>query len=137
MFSKTAQVNSKQIETIIGQSVKVEGDFVCQGSIIVEGELKGSVKTSDFLKVGAKSLILADVEASEALVSGEIKGDIKVSGYLELTASAKILGNIQAGSISVAKGAMMSGQILVAGQDKNNKAVKKAKEDKEEVVVNE
>lgn len=135
MFSKTAQVNSKQIETIIGQSVKVEGDFICQGSIIVEGELKGSVKTSDFLKVGVKSLILADVEASEALVAGEIKGDIKVSGYLELTSTAKILGNIQAGSISVAKGAMLSGQILVSGQEKANKIIKKAKEEKEEIIV--
>ena len=119
MFNKNG-VSREGVETIIGPSVKIEGNFICQGGIVIEGEVKGIVSTQGFLEVGDKAAVIADVDAKEAKVGGEIKGNIKVEGYLEITASAKISGDIEAGSLSIARGAAIKGKCLASHGDKTN-----------------
>lgn len=134
MFNKNG-VSREGIETIIGPSVKIEGNFVCQGGIVIEGEVKGVVSTQGFLEVGDRAMVIADVEAKEAKVGGEIKGNIKIEGYLEVTASAKITGDIEAGSLSIARGAAIKGKCLAShGEPKTNDS--KDKKISKPVVVN-
>lgn len=115
MFNKQKEeFEIKEAETIIGPSVKVKGDFYGQGNLIVEGAVEGSLKTGSSLYVGDKAMITADIEAREARVGGEIKGNIKVKGCLEVAASAKISGDIEAGNLSVARGAVLNGRIIMA-----------------------
>ena len=97
-------------ETIIGPSIKVKGNFNGEGSIVIEGQLEGSVKTNGYLLVGDKAKITAQVEAKDAKIGGEVNGNIKVSGYLEITATAKIAGDIEAMAISIEKGALLNGK---------------------------
>lgn len=127
MFNKNG-AHREGVETIIGPSVKIEGNFICQGGIVIEGEVKGVVSTQGFLEVGEKATVVADVTAKEAKVGGEIRGNVKAEGYLELTASAKIIGDIEAGSLSVAQGAVIKGKCLAAYGDSNKttKAAAKA-----------
>lgn len=130
MFTKNSGgLGQKEgVETIIGSSVKLEGNFSCQGGIVVEGEVKGNLKTSSLLDVGVKAVVTADIEAAEARVAGEIKGNLRVNGFLEIASSAKIYGDIEASSISVGQGAVLKGKILVLGNEvKNHKS--KEKED--------
>jgi cytoskeletal protein CcmA (bactofilin family) len=113
MFAKNAPqggISNKDAETIIGASVKVEGNFVCEGDMIVDGEVKGKIATNGFLQVGGRSLIKADVKAGNGKISGEVRGNVKVDGYLELTASAKIYGDIDVQSLSIEKGAVLNGR---------------------------
>ena len=110
MFKKQNEESLKKVETIIGPSVKVKGDFNSNGNIIVEGTINGSLKTKGNLLVGNKAKITANVTAKEAKIGGEIKGSITVQGYLELRATAKIFGDISASELSVEKGAILNGK---------------------------
>jgi len=121
MFKKEDQ-DFKEVETIIGPSVKVEGDFVGHGNLVIEGVVKGSVKTEGNLKVGEKSQVSASVSAANAIISGEIKGSVSIAGDLELTASAKIWGDISAKSICIARGAFLTGNCNMTETGKNNTA---------------
>ena len=38
-------VSSASEDTIIGKTIKIEGDLISDGDIVVEGEVSGSVKT--------------------------------------------------------------------------------------------
>lgn len=116
MFAKNSlpEGDYKDVETIIGASVKVEGNFVCDGSMVIDGEVKGNVKTSKNLNVGPKALIVADVQSGNARVAGEIRGNLKVNGLLELSESAKITGDIQAVALIVAKGATLNGRCTMS-----------------------
>ncbi|MBT4495313.1 hypothetical protein HOC73_01045, partial [bacterium] len=49
MFKEEKRNSSDSIETVIGPSVKVEGDFSGQGDIVVEGIVLGSLKTKGHL----------------------------------------------------------------------------------------
>ena len=65
-------------ETIVGATVKIEGDLVSEGDIKVDGLVAGKIKTSKNLFVGPMAKIEADVEAQNAILSGTVKGDIKI-----------------------------------------------------------
>ena len=120
MFNKNS-VGKDGIETVIGPSVKLEGNFVCQGGIVIGGELKGSVKTAGYLEVGERANVTADVAAKEARVGGEVRGNIRIDGYLEVTSSAKLFGDIEAAFVSIARGAVVKGKCSILGEAKNTK----------------
>lgn len=107
-----------EIETIIGPSVKVEGDFVTEGNMIVEGTVSGSIKTARNLKVGAKSKIFANISAENALIAGEVQGNIRTNNKLELVSTAKVFGDIKAEILTIAAGSLLNGKCQM-GENKN------------------
>jgi cytoskeletal protein CcmA (bactofilin family) len=109
--------NFKEVETIIGPSVKVEGDFKADGNIIIEGELIGNVKTKKNLRIGESAKIKANIEADNAWVGGEITGNLKISGQLELSNSAQINGDIEANILTVETGAKINGGIKMSSEN--------------------
>ncbi len=108
-----SQEKLKDVETVIGPSIKVKGNFHGKGNIVVEGVLEGSLKTNASLLVGEKARVSANIEAKEAIISGEVKGNIKVQKSLSLGKTAKIVGDIICSEISVAKGAYINGHCLM------------------------
>lgn len=111
------QGESKDLETIIGASVKVDGNFVGSGDVTVDGHVSGTLKTSKNLRVGESAKIKADVEAANILVAGEIRGHVKCSGKIELTPSGKIIGNVDTQTIVIAHGAVLHGKLAMAGHE--------------------
>jgi cytoskeletal protein CcmA (bactofilin family) len=119
MFNKeTGKGGLKEVETIIGPSVKVKGNFHGQGNIVVEGILEGNLKTGSSLYVGDKAKVTANIEAKEATINGEVVGNIKIMGYLEIGAAAKITGDIEASALSVARGAVLNGKCTMSVGEK-------------------
>lgn len=131
MFNKNTAIGKDGIETVIGPSVKIEGNFVCQGGIVIEGEVKGLVKTAGFLEIGEGASVVADVGAKEAKIGGEVRGNIKIDGYMEVTSSARLFGDIEAAFVSIARGAVVKGKCSILGSEV--KAVKNNSKQKEEI----
>lgn len=117
MFQRDGGSDQKDIETIIGSTVKVDGNFVGSGDVIVEGQVSGTLKTSKGLRVGEGAKIKADVEAASIWIAGEIRGQVKCSGKIELAPTGKIFGNVDTQTIVVAHGAVLHGKLAMAGHD--------------------
>lgn len=112
MFSKNDSApTAKSVETIIGPSVKVEGDFKGEGDLVVEGILLGSLDTKNNLKIGQNAVVEANIKANNAFISGRVKGNITTKGKIEITGTAIILGDIKAQVISIESGALIKGQL--------------------------
>ncbi len=103
------------VETVVGPSVHVEGDFSSEGDILVRGSVAGNVKTSRLLTVQEGAKISANVRAGEAVVAGEISGNVKVSDRIDLKATARIAGDIACKVLSVEAGALVHGKITMKG----------------------
>ncbi|PIR75604.1 MAG: hypothetical protein CO030_02450 [Candidatus Magasanikbacteria bacterium CG_4_9_14_0_2_um_filter_42_11] len=103
------------VETVVGPSVHVEGDFASEGNILVKGSVSGNVKTSKLLTVEKGAQILANVRAGSAHISGNIKGNVKVEDRIELTSSAQILGDITCSTLVVEPGALVQGKVMMSG----------------------
>lgn len=102
-----------EAETIISASVKVEGDFVSQGNVLIEGEVEGSMKTEKDLRVGEHARIAADVSAASATVAGEVRGNVTISDRLKLEPTAKVYGDIRTRDLVIASGAIVNGKIVM------------------------
>lgn len=113
MFSKPPE--KSEFETIIGPSVKVEGDFVGDGNVIVEGLVNGNLRTGKLVVVSEKAKITANINAGSARIAGEVTGNIKVTERLDLAGSAKVSGDIEAAIVSIEAGACFNGKCAVTG----------------------
>jgi len=105
--------NTNETETIIGSSVRVEGNFKSDGNISIDGVVQGSLKTNHDLKIGPSAKIKAEVETNNLFLAGEIKGNIKVKEKTQLKSTAKILGNLETKILSVEEGAVINGKCLM------------------------
>ena len=111
---------SAPAETVVGPSVKIQGDLNSEGNIKIEGQVSGKVKTSQSVFVIHGAKISADILAGNAIIGGEIQGNLKIAGHLVLQSTAKILGDIACSILRVEDGAMFSGK-CVMGQNGNGK----------------
>lgn len=125
LFSNEEQ--KQETETVIGPSVKVEGNFRSEGNVSVDGAVQGSIKTNHDLKIGPSAKIKAEVEANNLFLSGEIKGNVKVKEKTTLTSTAKVLGNLETKILSVEEGAVINGKCLMLPElplNENKKPIK-------------
>ena len=130
MFKKEDLTNNmNNAETIIGESVHVNGNFESNGDIIINGSVEGDIKTKGVILVGEKSKINANIKAEEMVIKGEINGNLKVSGYLSIKELARIVGDIECAQISIEKGAEINGQVIIANKNSKNSE----KEETEEI----
>lgn len=120
MFEK--RESPKDAETIIGPSVMIKGNFNCKGNVIVEGVLKGHIKTYGDIFIGNKAKMSADIEAKTARVGGEIRGNIKAETHLQVVSSARIFGDIECSSLSVEEGAIINGKCTMSKGTKDIKS---------------
>lgn len=111
--------NGKNIETIIGPSVKVEGDFAGDGDVIVEGIVIGTLKTKNHLRIGSGAKVQAEITAQSAYIAGEVNGNIIAEGEVDLKATAKVHGDLICSQLSIEKGATINGKISMNGLRKN------------------
>jgi len=129
MFNRNNNLEKyKDAETVIGGSIKVKGNFQGQGNIVIEGMLEGSLKTDANIYIGDHAKVVATIDAKEAIINGEVHGNIKVKNYLALGETAKIFGDVQYLEISVAKGAIINGQLLWLDEDHKKNDPKKNEE---------
>ncbi len=89
----------------------MEGDFVSQGDVVIDGEMVGTVRTAAHLRVGETAAISADVSAQSAVIAGRLRGNLRVEDKLELLESSQVEGDVSARVLSVAAGAQVNGRI--------------------------
>jgi cytoskeletal protein CcmA (bactofilin family) len=102
-------------ETVVGPSVKIQGDLNSEGNIRIEGSVAGKVQTTQSVHVGEAAKLAADMQAGNAIVAGEIHGNIKVTGNLILQATARVAGDISCTILRVEDGAQFSGKCSMKG----------------------
>jgi cytoskeletal protein CcmA (bactofilin family) len=108
----------KQAGTIIGPSVKIQGDISSDGSIQIEGQITGTVNSNQSVFIGKNAKLTADITANEADISGEVQGKLIISGLLILQATARVSGEITCPVMRMEDGAVFSGICSVNGNPK-------------------
>jgi len=108
-------------ETVVGPSVKIQGDLNSEGNIKIEGQVAGKVKTSQSVYVIGGAKIAADVLAGNAVIGGEIQGNLKIEGHLILQSTAKIAGDISCAILRVEDGAYFSGKCSMGNNGKKGR----------------
>ncbi|MFO0702501.1 MAG: polymer-forming cytoskeletal protein [Candidatus Andersenbacteria bacterium] len=105
------------VETIVGVSLKVEGDLKSQGDIRIDGEVRGSITTDGAVLIGTSAKVFANVKAASAEVAGHVEGDINVTKRIALAESARVKGNLTCTELVIAQGAQFTGQSSMSTEE--------------------
>jgi cytoskeletal protein CcmA (bactofilin family) len=99
--------------TVIGADSVVVGDVRGAGQFVVSGKVHGDGEIAGSLHLAVTGVWNGNIQAEQAIIAGKITGGLKVLGKLEIGYTAVIRGKVSAGTIAIAKGAIVDGEIEV------------------------
>lgn len=102
------------ISTFLGPDTRIEGTLEFQGTIRLDGKVKGKIYSDDgTVIVGEKAVIDADVIVASAIIMGEVKGRIDAKEKIEVFPPGRVVGDIQAPVISIDAGVVFDGKCVM------------------------
>ena len=118
MFTRDPQT---RVDTLIGKSVRVQGDVEFQGGLHLDGRIVGSVSSDDSrdstLSVSETGSIEGTVQVPNVLLNGAVKGDIHARERVVLGATARVEGSVYYGTIEMTLGAQIKGKLVRLSPD--------------------
>lgn len=123
----------EDVETIVGNSVSLEGEFSSQGSIAINGKIMGKVTTQKNIDVGDEAEVKADLDGKNVMVSGRVEGNIKAE-RLEVKENGEVSGDIETKILLIAEGARFSGNCKMGEDEERSDDVPEREEKDEEGV---
>jgi cytoskeletal protein CcmA (bactofilin family) len=91
----------------------LEGDSETDGSLRVEGTIRGNVRAGKSVVIGKDGLVDGSIFTQDAVVAGRVSGGIHAASRLELLATSDVSGEIEALRMQVEEGAKVQGQVAV------------------------
>ena len=91
----------------------IEGDSETNGSLRIEGTLRGDVRAGKSVLIGKNGLLEGNIYAQDVVIAGRVLGSVYAESYLELKATSEISGKIQARRMRVEEGSALQGQVCV------------------------
>ena len=105
----------EQFDTILGESLRVEGDLIVNQAIRINGFVNGNIFQADgataTVAIASGASVIGDIRAGQVIVSGRVKGNIFSTDRVEVLETADIEGDIVYKTIGIALGAKVTGQI--------------------------
>jgi cytoskeletal protein CcmA (bactofilin family) len=98
-------------ESVIASDLTIEGKIVGSGHVRIAGRFKGDVHVDGNLTLDSGAHLEGLVKAQVVVVGGELLGNIENAKRVELLESGVISGDVKAGSLTVAAGSRMRGQV--------------------------
>ena len=112
----------------IGESLRFEGTLSGLEDVVVDGEVKGTIRLPECsLTIGASGRIDADIEARNLTVLGHITGNIVCLERMRLCSTGSIDGDVKAPRILIEDGAVVRGRIDVVKPQPASEAAPKTK----------
>jgi cytoskeletal protein CcmA (bactofilin family) len=96
--------------TLISASVRLEGSIEAEGTLIVEGSVRGTIKCIS-LEILEKGRVEAKVEGENVTVAGEFEGEMTCSRKLSILRTGKVLGELSYGALSIESGGLLDGTL--------------------------
>ena len=97
--------------SIVGAGMTMEGDSETDGSLRIEGTIRGDVRAGESVVIGKDGLVEGSIYTPQAVIAGKVVGAVYAELHLELQATSRISGEIQAGQMRVEDGAVFQGQV--------------------------
>ncbi|MCC6996152.1 MAG: polymer-forming cytoskeletal protein [Deltaproteobacteria bacterium] len=109
------RTHAPETNTLLGRGSEFEGKLVFEGTVHINGKLKGHIFSDDVLVVGEGADVQAEIEVGTVLVYGSVTGNIKASRSIELHAPGRIRGNIATPNLMVEQGTIFQGACTMDG----------------------
>ena len=114
-----ANIDFKNVQTMIGAEAVVNGPIKLRGGIIVYGKVYGHIHTDGPVRITISGEVIGDVQASDAHIGGSIKGNVTVSNRIVLGRKSELKGDLIYRNLIIEDGAQFEGSCSVIGVKKD------------------
>lgn len=104
-----------EISTLLGRGSEFEGKLTFEGTVRIDGTLKGEVFSEDVLVVGEGAHVEAEIDVGEIIVQGTIVGNIRAVRSIEILAPGRVKGDVTTPSLQIDKGVIFEGRSFMEG----------------------
>lgn len=120
-----------KVDTLIGRSAHLKGDFEFAGGLHLEGRISGDVRadpsSDSTLSVSEGGRIDGAVNVTNVILEGTVTGPIHASGRVVLGPRARVHGDVYYGVIEMTLGAEIMGRLVPVALGLPEAAAKAAK----------
>lgn len=106
-------------ESLIAADLTIEGKIEGTGHVRIAGRFKGDVNVQGHLTIEKGAKVTGAVRANTVIIAGELDGNIEAAARVELLDSGVLNGDLKAGSLTVAAGSRMRGQVEFGWEEKS------------------
>lgn len=106
-----AETDRARKESLIAADITIEGKIEGTGSVRIAGKFKGDVNVQGDLNIEVGAKLTGGVRADKVVIAGELEGNIENASCVELLPTGVVVGDVKSGSLTVAAGARMRGQV--------------------------
>src|SRR5437867_4169970 len=83
----------QDVRVSLGPDAEVTGKLSFATPTRIEGKLKGELRASDLLIIGAQAVVQANVHAEKLIVLGEVRGQVEGASRVEICAGGGLFGD--------------------------------------------
>ena len=87
-------VSSRENPSVVGRTLFVTGEINVDEEILIEGKIKGKLKSNNRVIIGKNGLVNADIDAREVVLKGTVNGNVKGQLKVEVVPDGVLNGNI-------------------------------------------
>ena len=120
-----------KIDTLIGKTAHLRGDFEFSGGLHLDGRISGDVRadpsSDSTLSVSEDGCIEGAVSVANVILEGTVKGPIHARGRVVLGPRARVHGDVYYGVIEMTLGAEIMGKLVPVTASTHVAAEKAAK----------
>ena len=109
-------------ESLIASDITIEGKIEGSGHVRIAGRFKGDVNVQGNLTIEVGAKLTGGVRAAKVIIAGELEGNIEAAQRVELLESGVLIGDVKAGTMTVAAGSRMRGQMDFGWEEKPGKS---------------
>ena len=114
---KSAPINTDKIDTLIGKNTDIQGGLQAEGTVRVDGKVKGDVTLSGNLVIGEQAFIKGNIKADNVHMAGVVEGNITATNQLHMTPTGKLRGDMNVKNIVIDEGATFQGSCVMAASE--------------------
>jgi cytoskeletal protein CcmA (bactofilin family) len=113
-----APARAEAKESLIAADLTIEGKIEGAGNVRIAGRFKGDVQVQGNLTIESGAHLAGQVKARQVTIGGELQGNIDGATKVEILETGALIGDVKAGSLTVAAGSRMRGQVEFGWTDK-------------------
>jgi len=102
-----------EVRTSIGADAVINGKLSFTTPTRIEGKLKGELRCTQLLIIGAKAVVEGWVKADELRIEGLVNGEVAETRKVEVCDRGKLTGKVSAQLLVVRDGAFFEGECVV------------------------
>ena len=107
----------KNVQTMIGVDMVIDGSVKLENAINVYGQIKGGIKTKGSVRLGQSAAVYGNIIGDDIRIAGLVKGNILSEGQVTLLKTCRVLGDITYKKLIIEDGAKFEGKCEVVKEN--------------------